>query len=105
MFKGIFCDVLTKTVTVICFFVFVIRWISTLQDGAFGLKYSLKPSRLLKGSKFRDIDEDSEVEEDIDEVLKIVGVLEKNDRDFITSKMKKIVKNAKQGKGLHDPWK
>ena len=82
-----------------------LKWISTLQDGGFGLKYSLEPNRLLKGSKFRNIDEDSEVEEDVDEVLKIVGVLEKNDRDFITSKMKKIVKNAKQGKGLHDPWK
>ena len=50
----------------------------------------------MKGSRLKDINDDSEVEDDVDEALETIGVSEKNDRNFITKKLKKIVKNGKK---------
>ena len=69
-------------------------WISSLENGKYEKKYSLKTSRLLKERYIKDTNEDSEVEQDIIEDLQQIGVTDKNDGNQIVDKIKKIVKNG-----------
>ena len=48
----------------------------------------------MKGSRLKYIDDDSDIEQDVGDDLKQIGVADEKDRDFIINQMKRIVKNG-----------